>query len=311
MAPVDPMSQALAALRVGRGTVRRFRMSGAWGLSYGGLVGSGFHVVLRGTGWLLTGDGPAVALGPGDVVLVTSGADHGLAWRPRPLRGLAPVALSADEPPAGDTVAADFEFLCGAYRLQPGQAVHPYLAALPDPIVVPAHGPSDPVAALLDARQAAGLVVDATRHALLDLVLADALRRWLEQAGWQAADDPKIAEALHAVDAGPETRWTVAGLSRAAGMSRATFTRRFTSAVGRSPARYLLTHRLGRAARLLRETDAPLAAIARRTGYSTEFALAAAFRREYGIAPGAYRRTRGSSEHGGRDRPSRPGEDVS
>ena len=54
---------------------------------------------------------------------------------------------------------------------------------------------------------------------------------------------------------------------------------------------YLLSHRLDRAAVLLRETDAPLSAIARQTGYSTEFALAAAFRREYGVASGAFRRT--------------------
>src|SRR4051794_20423756 len=49
---------------------------------------------------------------------------------------------------------------------------------------------------------------------------------------------------------------------------------RFTSAVGRPPASYLLTHRLGHTARLLGETDAPLAAIAHRTGYSTEYELA-------------------------------------
>jgi AraC-like DNA-binding protein len=80
-------------------------------------------------------------------------------------------------------------------------------------------------------------------------------------------------------------------LSSAAGMSRATFTRRFQAAVGQPPAAYLLARRLDKAVSLLRETDAPLAAIARQTGYSTEFALAAAFRREHGMAPGAFRRT--------------------
>ncbi|WP_317620742.1 AraC family transcriptional regulator [Actinoplanes sp. KI2] len=287
MTPVDGISQAIAALRVGRGTVRRFRMADPWGLSYAGLTGSGFHVVLRGTGWLLTEARPPVELNPGDVVLITSGVDHGLASRPRPLRGLPPVALGTDEPaPAAD----GFEFLCGAYRLHPGQDVHPYLAALPDPIVVPAAGPLDPVAALLDEQQAAGLVVDAARHALLDLMLASALGRWLAATDQVPTPDPKITAAVRAIDANPDTRWTVQELSRAAGMSRATFTRRFTSAVGRPPADYLLTHRLGHAARLLRETDAPLAAIARRTGYSTESALAGAFRRKYGMAPGAFRR---------------------
>jgi AraC-like DNA-binding protein len=291
IAPVDAMSQAIAALRVGRGTVRRFRKSEPWGLSYSGLTGSGFHVVLHGTGWLLSENSPPIELEPGDVVLITSGADHGLASAPRPLRGLAPVALGTVEPSSGP---AGFEFLCGAYRLHPGQDVHPFLAALPDPIVVPSAGSPDPVVALLDEQQPAGLLVDATRHAMLDLVLANALRRWLDATQWPATSDPKITAAVQAIDASPGTRWRVRDLSRAAGMSRATFTRRFTSAIGRTPAAYLLTHRLSHAARLLRETDAPLAAIARRTGYSTESALAGAFRRQYGTAPGAFRRA-GSS----------------
>jgi AraC-like DNA-binding protein len=52
---------------------------------------------------------------------------------------------------------------------------------------------------------------------------------------------------------------------------------------------YLTGHRLLKSARLLRETDAPLAAIARQVGYSSEFAFAAAFRREFGIPPGRFR----------------------
>jgi AraC-like DNA-binding protein len=43
------------------------------------------------------------------------------------------------------------------------------------------------------------------------------------------------------------------------------------------------------AARLLRESAAPLAAVARQVGYSSEFAFANAFKRQYGIAPGRYR----------------------
>jgi AraC-like DNA-binding protein len=42
--------------------------------------------------------------------------------------------------------------------------------------------------------------------------------------------------------------------------------------------------------RLLRETQAPLAVVARQVGYSSEFAFASAFRREFGIAPGRFRR---------------------
>ncbi|MEV4130252.1 helix-turn-helix domain-containing protein [Nocardia sp. NPDC049707] len=43
-------------------------------------------------------------------------------------------------------------------------------------------------------------------------------------------------------------------------------------------------------ARLLRDTDSPLGTIARKVGYTSEFAFAKAFKREYGQAPGQYRR---------------------
>ena len=44
------------------------------------------------------------------------------------------------------------------------------------------------------------------------------------------------------------------------------------------------------AARLLRDSDAPLSEVAGRVGYASEFAFANAFKREHGIAPGRYRR---------------------
>jgi AraC-like DNA-binding protein len=44
------------------------------------------------------------------------------------------------------------------------------------------------------------------------------------------------------------------------------------------------------AGRLLREEDIPLRLVAQRTGYTSEFAFAKAFRREYGVAPGTYRK---------------------
>ncbi|MEU5703581.1 AraC family transcriptional regulator [Streptomyces aurantiacus] len=300
MDTVDMISQAISSLRVGRGTVRQFRQSGSWGIRYSGLSGSGFHVVLRGTGWLVTADAPPVALRPGDVVLITSGADHGLSHTPCALRELPQVTLSLDQPPAGP---ADFEFLCGAYRLDRGQ-VHPYLAVMPDPLVVsPDH---DRFPAL---RSIVGLLDDhasqaqpgtrVTRAALLDLMLVHVLRQWAEDEsakGRPAISDPAIAAVLRTIHDKPQTQWTVARLSDMAGMSRGAFTRRFTAVAGKPPMTYLRAWRLSCAARSLRETDASLAVIARQIGYSTEFAFAGAFRREYGVSPGRFRHADGVPE---------------
>lgn len=305
---VDVISQALAGLRVGRGTVRRFRRSGPWGLRYAGLTGSGFHVILRGGAWLVTEDAPPVALRPGDVVLITAGADHGLGHAPCELRELPPVVLGSD-PPDEAAAPADCEFLCGAYRLDRGQ-VHPYLAALPDPLVLtpdPARFPAvASVVALLDETSPDQAGADATRAALLDLMLTQVLRQWLEnmgeedRRGWHPALDPAIAAALRAMHERPGEQWTVSRLGATAGMSRTAFTRRFTAAVGTPPMTYLREWRLGCAARLLRESDASLAATARRTGYATEYAFATAFRRRYGLSPGRFRQ----AERAGGTRPA-------
>ncbi|AGL21574.1 AraC family transcriptional regulator [Actinoplanes sp. N902-109] len=283
---MDQASQAISALRVGRGTVRRFKQSGRWGLDYSGLTGSGFHVVLHGAGWLLSADSSPVPLKQGDVVLVTSGADHGISSDARPFRGLTPVKVGTAKPASG---TADFEFLCGAYRLQHAD-VHPYLSALPELIVV--NPATRSVVDLLDEHESSPKPSgDTARYALLDLMLIGALSQWLTSADQPPTPDPAITAILRTIDDSPHTRWSVQDLSRAAGMSRATFTRRFASAVGRTPQAYLLGRRLDLAARLLRETDEPLASIARRTGYATQFSLAAAFRREYGIPPGSFRRS--------------------
>ncbi len=71
----------------------------------------------------------------------------------------------------------------------------------------------------------------------------------------------------------------------------AVFARRFIALTGR-PLTYLSLWRMTIAARLLRESDAPLSAVAKQIGYAWEFAFANAFKREYGIAPGRYRRQR-------------------
>jgi len=156
-------------------------------------------------------------------------------------------------PPASDPFG--FEFVCGAYRLsQHGRA------ALP---------------------------------ALLDLILVQLLRRWHEQhdAAWPTADDPAVTLALREIHQNPQRQWTVQRLSTTVGLPRTAFTRRFIRATGQPPIRYLISWRLSRGAQLLRQTDAPLAAIADQVGYSTEFSFSGAFRREYGMSPGRFRRT--------------------
>jgi transcriptional regulator GlxA family with amidase domain len=80
-------------------------------------------------------------------------------------------------------------------------------------------------------------------------------------------------------------------LARAAGLSRAHFSREFRRAFGESPHAYLLTRRLERAAALLRITDRSVADICFSVGLQSVGSFTSSFTRTYGVSPAAYRAT--------------------
>jgi AraC-like DNA-binding protein len=78
-------------------------------------------------------------------------------------------------------------------------------------------------------------------------------------------------------------------LARAAGLSRAHFSREFRRAFGVSPHAYLLTRRLERAAALLRNTDRSVAEVCFDVGLRSVGSFTTSFKRAYGRTPTAYR----------------------
>ena len=81
----------------------------------------------------------------------------------------------------------------------------------------------------------------------------------------------------------------VEDLARAAGLSRAHFSRQFRRAYGESPHAYLLTRRLERAAALLRASDRSVADICVSVGLKSVGSFTTSFTRTYGVSPTAYR----------------------
>ncbi|MEV6347737.1 AraC family transcriptional regulator [Actinoplanes sp. NPDC051851] len=290
---MDIIDAVVGGLRAGHAYGRRIGRRGAWGVRFPPFSGTGFHVVLSGDGWVTAAGTAPTAVHPGDVVLVPHGAEHTLSHAP----GQSGVLHDVTEIPDPDGSPVDFAFLCGVYRL--GRVPpHPLLERLPDVVVVRPHrddqlrGLASLLAQDVDrARPGDGV----TRAALIDLIVVHLLRR---VDAWPAVGDPAIAPALDALHGAPQRVWTTAGLGATCGMSRGAFSRRFTAAVGAPPMTYLTRLRLATGARLLRETDQPLDAVARRVGYSTGVAFAHAFRREYGLAPGHFRRDGRMPEHG-------------
>ncbi|WP_241027052.1 AraC family transcriptional regulator [Variovorax sp. RKNM96] len=83
--------------------------------------------------------------------------------------------------------------------------------------------------------------------------------------------------------------WTVEALAAAASLSRSAFAQRFRERVGQAPLEYLTQWRMFKAGNMLGQGNAALGTIAGAVGYESEAAFSKAFKREKGMAPGAWR----------------------
>ncbi|WP_051792522.1 AraC family transcriptional regulator [Amycolatopsis jejuensis] len=293
---MDILSDAIAVMRTGEPASNRLSVGTEWCYRLAPYEGAGFHVVLRGAGWLLTEHRDPLRLTTGDAVLLPHGSAHVLSSTPDD-HGAVPFE------DAGTSTGGAAEMLCGKYRFDRSRA-HFLMSALPDVIHLPADVGAHPelhaaISLLGTELHGAQPGRDAAVGGLLDLLLAYLVRAWLAEnpgGGWpKALRDPEIAAALGALHADPARPWRLADLATEVGLSRATLARRFTALTGRPPMAYLTWWRLTITAQLLRAGDRPLPAIARQAGYSTPFAFSHAFKRQYGVAPAQYR---SAAKHG-------------
>lgn len=276
----------------------RTRVQGAWGMAMPRSTQAMFHLMLEGACWLRLKGHRDTWLGQGDLVLLPHGQAHDLVDQPKGKAIPLDVLLKGPPPKPfrgpGTTVA------CGAYRFD-GTMTHPLLQGLPNIV----HLPRAALAADASLSSTLGLLTQELERTepgsewllshLFDVLLVYLFRSWSKNAadqtpGWLAAlRDPALSRVLTRIHAQPDAPWTVESLAREAHLSRAAFARRFSAGVGQAPLAYLTRWRMGVAARLLRETRSPLAEIAARVGYESEFAFSRAFKRAQGQPPTAFR----------------------
>jgi AraC-like DNA-binding protein len=131
---------------------------------------------------------------------------------------------------------------------------------------------------------------------LSELLFVEAVNRYVgslhdEHRGWLAGlRDPQIGRALALLHARPAYGWTTEALALEVGMSRSVFAERFTSLVGHPPMQYLTLWRMHVAEQRLREGRSSIAQVAFAVGYESEAAFSRAFKRQFGVAPGGWRR---------------------
>jgi AraC-like DNA-binding protein len=301
----DVLTDVLDSLKLRGRIFCRCELSAPWALGFASGDFSHFHVIERGTCWLrLERTTDVIALEEGDLLLTTRGQAYQLsdsletpAIPITDLTGRSRGGLRAVLRHGGGGEAASL--ICGSFDFESLQA-RSFLAVLPDWIRMTKEERPEWLDAtmgfLTHETQRPGIGAATITTSLIVVMFVEAVRTWLNDqppgtAGWLGAlRDPSIGEALRLIHQTPERRWTVPTLSRAIGLSRSPFAARFTELVGQSPMAYLKRWRLQVGANLLRNRAVTLASVAERVGYESAAAFSRAFTREFGMAPGRYRR---------------------
>ncbi len=306
---MDVLADVLSSTRIGGTVFARSELMGPWGMLFEPAARAGLHIVAQGSCWLsMSGRSEPLHLVQGDVVLLPHGAGHSLSSSPKvqPLPFTKMLArCQVAQGPHGMNLSLEGKgpstvLLCGAYRFE-HEGVHPLLSLLPPLIHLRRDagvlsGPLEAVLQLLVTeytQPGPGTVAVTAR--LVDVLFIQIIRCWLEHqpegsTGWLGAvRDPQVGRALAVMHGEPQRDWTLESLAAEVACSRATFARRFRELVGETPLVYLTRLRMDVAARLLRDSDTPLAVIAERVGYASEFAFNRTFHRVRGTPPGRYR----------------------
>ena len=295
----DALSDALRALRLRGTTYFTADLSGRWGMDIQAGAFANFHFVLAGQCFVRLPDRPPLALERGHLALLPYGHPHLLASEPdaptTPAEELVPRLVEAGQLGRGPLTT---RLVCGHFELD-RESRHPLLTGLPPLLVVtaPESEPWTETMAQLasSASQTPGPGSAAIVDRLAEVLIIRILVQWSEQnemdTGFLAASaDPGLGAALQAIHAEPARSWTVDALAGVAGMSRSVFAARFRDRLQMSPGAYVIGWRLLRARQWMVETADGLDAIAERAGYADAFSFARAFKRAYGVAPGAWRR---------------------
>jgi len=310
---MDLLSDILETARIRGGLYFGAAFSGPWAARIPKAARQlRFHIVLDGQCWLRV-DGLAEPrlLRQGDMAVVPHGASQVLSDRPGRIavdldRVLSDAGYSGHgelrigDPASGPVV----RMVCGSCSFDEGLR-HPLFDSLP-PMICLAMGEAPERRALaaifrllshesVSAEPGHGAVA----NRLFEILLAQIMREQIRERDLSADGDflaalavPPVARALSAMHAAPQRPWTLQELANEAALSRSRFAEVFAAAVGLPPQRYLTQWRLQKAYALLRDGGVSVAEAAYRVGYESLPSFTRGFRNQFGIGPGALRRTR-------------------
>ena len=263
------------------------------------------HLIVDGRCWLSVPGGDALSLEPGDVVALPHGDPHQIGSGRNGARTHPRHAVHVDLPALAREryggAGAATSVVCGWFSYE-GHLANAVMSAWPR--VMRTNIRRRPSGAWLE-RAIHGAVAEAAQRRpgaeamadkVAELLFFEVLRACIEsgsspQTGWLAGlRDPVVARSLALIHERPAEPWSVASLARAVASSRPVVAERFVALVGIPPMQYLTRWRVLLAAHLLRSGELNIGRIAEKIGYESEAAFNRAFKRQFGVPPGTWRR---------------------
>ena len=304
---MDALTDILNTLRLSSSLYFRTELTAPWGIGVPAKKNvARFHIVIRGQCWLQIDGDEGVHMSNGDLVVIPHGVTHAISDQAdTPVRPLADVLDEVAYPGDGTLVYGGDGpgccLVCGEFAFD-DLGNHPLLKNLPSKLYV--SGDSSYNTQWLDsamgfiAHEAANREpgANAIIDRLSEIILIQVIRATLDSNEepipfLSVFADARINKVLSAIHADPAFDWTVERLGQIVNMSRSSFSNRFAELANMTPLQYVIFVRLERACRLLLETDTALIAVAEKIGYASEAAFSQAFKKQYDMRPGEFRRT--------------------
>jgi len=303
---MDALSDILNTLRLSSTLYFRTELSSPWAIRVPAKPSvARFHIVIRGHCWLQIDGDEGLHMSNGDLVIVPHGATHIIADAPTAqARPLADVLDEVAYEGQGELVYGGGGpgccLVCGEFAFE-DLGHHPLLANMPRRLLVT--GDSSYNTQWLDSamgfiaheagKSAPGAQAIISR--LSEIILIQVIRATLASSDERIPflsvfADSRISLVLTAIHTDPGSDWSVERLGRLANMSRSSFAKRFTELANMTPLQYVIFVRIQLASRLLLETDTALIAVAEQIGYQSEAAFSQAFKKQFGMRPGEFRR---------------------
>jgi len=308
---VDPLGEALHALRLSGTFYCRSELTAPWGIDLPPMKECLiFHIVCEGAAWVTFRNGERHLLEAGDFALLPQGRGHAIVDDP----DTPPINLFDYERPLlspryellqVDGGGAATSLICGVGSVK-DPAPQRMIGLLPKIIQMKSTNPGNEwllgsVQMMMQEARSLGPGGDAVITRVSDILVVQAIRHWLHtdphaQTGWLGAlQDTQVGRALTLIHREPTRPWTVDSLAEAVGVSRSGLAARFSDLVGQSPMTYLRQWRFEVARNWLLETDHTLAQIAEALGYESEAGFSRAFKKATGQTPGSVRREKAES----------------